>query len=139
MTNDEVSAGLFREARDRLRHARIANSDGSFAFAFRLSQESVELALKAVLLMAGVDPPKWHDVGEIFVRSAAKLRGLEAATARELARISSELRQDRERAMYGDDVQKLPPQRLFDAAAAADALVGAEKVMAVCERLMSAA
>lgn len=138
MTNDEVSAGLFREARDRLRHARLANTDGSFAFAFRLCQESVELALKAVLLMAGVDPPKWHDVGEVLVTNVRKFRGLEESTARELARISSELRQGRERAMYGDDVQKLPPQRLFDAADAAQALKGAEQVMAACERLLKA-
>jgi len=138
MTNDEVSAGLFREARDRLRHARLANGDGSFAFAFRLSQEKVELALKAVLIRAGVDPPKWHDVGDILVRNFSRFPKLGVPAARELARISSELRQERERAMYGDDAQKLPPQNLSGAADAALGLAGAEKVTAACERLVTA-
>lgn len=137
MTNDEVAEGLFRESRDRLRHAKLAIADGSFAFAYRLCQECVELALKAVLLRAGVDPPKWHDVGDVLVKNLVKMRGLEEPAARELARISSELRQERERAMYGDDAQKLPPQRLFDESDAAHALKGAERVMAVCERLMA--
>lgn len=81
MTNDEVADGLFRESRDRLRHAKLAKTDGSFAFAYRPCQECVELALKAVLLRAGVDPPKWHDVGDVLVKNLVKMRGPERRRA----------------------------------------------------------
>jgi HEPN domain-containing protein len=35
----------------------------------RQSQEAVELSLKAALRVAGIEPPKWRDVGPILMQN----------------------------------------------------------------------
>lgn len=45
----------------------------------RESQEVVELALKGMLRAVGIDPPKWHDVGDLLVEYADKISVIPAA------------------------------------------------------------
>ena len=63
MTNEELARGLWRKAESRYRTVHEAIRQEDFAYAIRSAQECVELCLKALLISAGVDPPKWHDVG----------------------------------------------------------------------------
>lgn len=51
-------------ARSRLESAMNAFNGKDFPYVVRQSQECVELCLKSVLRFVGIEPPKWHDVGE---------------------------------------------------------------------------
>ena len=68
----------------------------------REAQEAVELALKAMLRQVGIEPPKWHDVGEILVEHQDRLPASVADHVDRLAAILAWLRKEREPSMYGD-------------------------------------
>ncbi|NQU11314.1 HEPN domain-containing protein [bacterium] len=74
----------------------------AFSDVVRESQEIVELALKGILRAVGIDPPKWHDVGDLLVEYAAKLPALAETELRYLAAASKSLRKEREFSFYGD-------------------------------------
>ena len=59
----KVARAYLRQAEARLKDARDAFAEGNYPYAVRLSQECVELSLKAV----GVEYPKIHDVSDILV------------------------------------------------------------------------
>ena len=65
MTNRDLAGSLMRQAESRKAALRVAVEDENWAYVVRLSQEVVELSLKAILNFAGVEPPKWHDVGTL--------------------------------------------------------------------------
>lgn len=48
MRTDAMAEALIVQARARLEHARVALREGNFPFAIRLSQECVEMSLKAI-------------------------------------------------------------------------------------------
>jgi len=53
-------------ARIRIKYAEISlNEDKDFAYCVRASQEAVELSIKAILRLIGVEYPKTHDPGKI--------------------------------------------------------------------------
>jgi len=79
---------------------------GDFSDVVREAQEVVELALKAVLRLIGVEPPKTHNVGKLLIEYADRLPGM---PVHELARISTALRKERELSFYGD-VDFLPDE-----------------------------
>jgi HEPN domain-containing protein len=58
-----MARAYMRQASGRLRHAREALKEGNYPYVVRQCQEAVELLLKAVLRLVGIEPPKWHDVG----------------------------------------------------------------------------
>jgi hypothetical protein len=68
----------------------------------REAQEIVELALKGMLRRVGIDPPKWHDVGFIFLEYAELFPAAVVPFLPELNRISKWLRRERELAFFGD-------------------------------------
>jgi hypothetical protein len=68
----------------------------------REAQEVVELALKAMLRQIGVEPPKWHDVGQLILEYRKRFPDKVAAQAERLAEVSAWLRKEREFAFYGD-------------------------------------
>ncbi len=68
----------------------------------REAQEIVELALKGMLRQAGVDPPKWHDVGGILQEHHHLFpAGVQKKIPR-LALVSKWLKKERELSFYGD-------------------------------------
>jgi HEPN domain-containing protein len=73
----------------------------------------VEPALKAALRAAGVEPPRWHDVGEVLKANVARLPVSLQSVADRLVRISADLRQDREPALYGDEAGDRTPDKLY--------------------------
>jgi len=114
VTNLELARGLLEQAGTRLKALDLARAEGNFAYAVRLAQEAVELSLKAMLYYVGVDPPKWHDVGSILRDNSSNFPGLPRDSIDELAWISSRLRGDRERSMYGDEAMGVPPGALYN-------------------------
>ena len=134
MTNVEMSEGLLRQAIARRKMITIALEDGNFAYAVRLSQECVELALKALLIAAGIDPPKWHDVGKVLRDNVTKLPSGVQEIVNEISDASAKLRADRERSMYGDDALGVPPDRIYSGREAEIALAWAEMVLNACRQ-----
>ena len=129
MTAEELAGSFLRRALERLEPARKALDEGSNPFAFRLSQECVELALKALLRASGVEPPRWHNVGEILTRERDKVPDPARSKADELASISAFLAERREISMYGDEKTLTPPEKLISAEDARRAVEGAEFVI----------
>lgn len=93
----------------------------------RESQEVVELVLKGMLRAVGIDPPKWHDVGQILLDHASRFPAPLQAELPGYARISRRLRRDREAAFHGEI--DLIPEQVFDRDAAQQALDDARNVL----------
>ncbi len=136
MTNHERARGLLQQARERhLVMARVLQ-DGAYAFTVRLSQECVELALKAALYFVGIDIPKWHDVGSILKDNRHRFPDWFAQEIDRYAQTSERLREEREPSMYGDEERGIAADALYDQAKAQQALTEAEEVFAACQRLI---
>jgi len=103
VNNLEMAKSYERQARERLRHAREALEDGNYPYVVRQCQEAVELLLRASLRAAGVEPPKWHDVGPVLRASAERFPEWFREEIPRLARISRKLRREREPSLYGDE------------------------------------
>ncbi|MDI6756100.1 MAG: HEPN domain-containing protein [Thermodesulfobacteriota bacterium] len=132
MTNKELASGLFRQATSRYKTMEEAFQIDDYPYVIRTAQECVELCLKAVLISIGIDPPKWHDVGSILLDNASRFPSLSQNLIEEMAFISRNLRGEREKSMYGDDILRLPPDRLYSKYDAEMAKKWAEKVYITC-------
>ena len=67
MRMDRLALDYLRRARSRLIDARSALERGDYPESVRYSQEAVELSLKAVLRILGIEYPKVHDVGDVLM------------------------------------------------------------------------
>jgi HEPN domain-containing protein len=130
-----MAKSYIRQALERLKHAAEAFEDGNYPYVIRQCQEAVELLLKASLRLVGVEPPKWHDVGPLLRREAARFPGWFQEAIPRLARISRRLRREREPAMYGDEELGLPPEELYDREDAAEALEWTREVAGLVVKL----
>lgn len=139
MNNIDIARAYLRQARDRLDDAERALGRGNYPYTVRLSQEAVELSLKASLRVVGVEPPKWHDVGPILRREAKRFPGWFREEIPFLARVSRRLRREREPAMYGDEELGIPPEELYDRVDAEEALQLARKVFGLALKLFKEA
>jgi HEPN domain-containing protein len=124
MTNAPVLAvDYLKRSRLRVRAVEALIDAGDFADAVPEAQESVELAVKAVLKLKGLSYPRAHDVARLLRDPAISGPLL---TPDELGRIehaSKTLRRDRELSFYGDeDVVPLEYYERSDADAALGSL-----------------
>jgi len=72
-TNQEVGMKLLKEAGEILcRDLNGAWTACDYNMTVRRAQEVVELALKGVLEILGVDYPKIHDVGPVFIEQVTR-------------------------------------------------------------------
>lgn len=134
MRNIDISASMLEQARSRLKTARTALKDKNYAYTVRSSQECVELSLKAVLRLMGIEYPKKHDVSRVLLMN--KWRFPEWFPTERFAEISLTLAEKREPAMYGNELRMIPASTLFDEEQANEALRDAERVYNVSLRLL---
>lgn len=102
MTNISLAQSYLIKATKRLKILPVLLSEEAYSDVVREAQEIVELALKGMLRQAGIDPPKWHDVGMILDEQK---RLFPAGVNKEVPRliaISKWLRKERELSFYGD-------------------------------------
>ena len=136
----EMAVGFLRQAERRQKSAKIALEESDFAYVVRQCQEGVELALKAALIYAGIDFPKWHDVGPILIREKDSLKFWNDEVIQKFASYSRRLSNDRARSMftsftdafglrYGDEDLLLAPENLFFRHDAEEALVNLGEVL----------
>ncbi len=122
MRNRTLAADYVRRASARLRSVDVLHEAGSWADVVRESQEVVELALKGLLLAAGIDPPRVHDVAEVLEAERGRLPAGLSDEIDAMAAASRTLRRDRELAFYG--AEDLTPSEFYrerDAEEARDA------------------
>ncbi len=127
MRNPDLARDYVRRATVRLSSLDVLFDGESWADVVRESQEIVELTLKALLRVSGIDPPRIHDVSEVLLAERERLpeeihSDLEALTA-----ISRRLRRDRELAFYG--AEDLTPSGFYSREDAEEARTGARRVV----------
>jgi len=132
----EMAKSYLRQAEERVKHAEEALRTGNYAYTMRQSQESVELALKGILRLVAIEPPKWHDVGPILKRHRELFPQWFRDKVDEVASISRRLRREREPSMYGDEETGTPPDQLYSLMDAEEALEYAREVLDLCMRLL---
>lgn len=102
MTSRSLARSYLDKARVRLKALAVLRDEGGYSDVIREAQELVELALKGMLRVVGIEPPKFHDVGGLLVEHRGKFPAAVAKGLDRAARISKRLRRERELAFYGD-------------------------------------
>jgi len=69
LNNREMASSSLKGAESRPEATEHAFKSRDFPYVVRLSQECVELSLKAALRFVGIEPPKWHDVGIVLKKN----------------------------------------------------------------------
>lgn len=103
MNNPALIQDYVSRAQNRLAALDLFLERRGYADVVRLSQECVELALKALVRSAGIEPPRTHDVGRILLDQPRRFPASILPDLPRLADISHELRRDRELAFYGSE------------------------------------
>lgn len=101
MTNIDLARSYIQKAEARLKALALLHAEGDYSDVVREAQETVELALKAMLRAIGVDPPKFHDVGGIILEHCDRFQSEVTKGLGRAAEISKWLRKERELALYG--------------------------------------
>ena len=134
MTNVSLAQSYMVKARKRLKILVVLMDESDYSDVVREAQEIVALALKGMLRQVGIEPPKWHDVGQMLKEYRHRFPDQVAAQVDRLAEISSWLRKEREFSFYGD-IDFIPTEEYSPA----DALRAAEDarfVVSVAQSVM---
>jgi HEPN domain-containing protein len=113
-----------------------AEKDGNYAYALRLSQECVELCVKASLRSVGVEYPKQHEVSDLLETFSGRFPPWFAGEIPFLAAASSSLFKKRELAFYGGEDTALPPQKVISEEDGRNAVESAKRVFGDCGKLL---
>ena len=133
MTSDELGRSYLTKAEVRLGVLEYLMEREAWSDVIRVAQELVELSLKGMLRMVGVDPPKWHDVGPVLLEQQQLLPGALRVEVDRMAAISRWLRKERELAFYGDI--DFVPTRAYGREEAERALLDARFVLKCTQTL----
>ena len=113
MTNTSLALSYLIKTRARLKILPVLMGEQAWSDVIHEAQEIVELALKAMLRHAGVEPPHWHDVGGLLLDHRSRFSSVDADLDR-LATTSAWLRKEREFAFDGD-IDLIPTDRYHEA------------------------
>jgi HEPN domain-containing protein len=132
----EVSKALLGQAEARLEDGREALQDQNFAYCVRLSAECVELSLKAILKLVGIEYPKKHDVSGILLLAINRFPNWFRDHAPRIAESNKILTKKREPALYGCEEAFLAPEDVISKEDATDAIKRAEEAYNACKKLV---
>ena len=128
MNNFELGNKLLNEAEEYYEEMLRAYERGSWNVVVRRAQEVVELSLKGLLKIMGIEYPKEHDVSDVFERACGdKEIEVEIETLVRIKRTSSALARERAPAFYMD--------RLYSEEQAKEAKEGAELILGMAGEL----
>lgn len=134
MTSEDLAQSYFRKSVDRLDILHLLLKKGAYSDVIREAQEIVELCLKGMLRYAGIEPPKYHDVGPLIIEHKTRFKGISSGEILRIAQISKELRKERELAFYGD-IDFIPTEE-YTLEDAKEAIEGANFVVKIAKRMM---
>jgi HEPN domain-containing protein len=128
LTNLTLAQSYLVKATKRLKVLEVLLAEESYSDVVREAQELVELALKGMLRQLGVEPPKWHDVGQTLLERRDRFPPAVASQMDDMAAISAWLRKEREFSFYGD--LDVIPTEAYSEADGRRALEDARRVVA---------
>lgn len=135
MTTDQMAEGYLRLAVVRADVLTAYYAAESWASVVREGQEAVELFLKGVLRLVGVEPSRTHDPGPAVLAEADRFPEWFSRHAHDIAFVATNLAGDRGASFYGDERNRIPPDRLFDQPAADRVLEQVAFVRDLCVRI----
>ncbi|MFN4181001.1 MAG: HEPN domain-containing protein [Armatimonadota bacterium] len=135
MTAKDMASSLFNQAKFILKEAENCYAEGAWNLVVRRCQEVTGLALKSALIWAGIQPPRLHDVGSVLLNHAGSFPQEFAKHIPQMASISASLAATRGLSFYGDEKRGIPPESLFNASDAEEAIRKAKFVLEQCEKL----
>ncbi len=118
-SNKEQGEKLLKEAQWIFeKDLKSAIEEENYNLAVRRAQEVVELSLKGCLRILGIDYPKVHDAGFVFVREAGNKLRFKEDSLSEIERISKWLSEARAPSFYGErDFTSEDAKKAFEDAA----------------------
>ena len=104
----------------------------------RRSQECVELSIKRILRLFGIEYPKTHEVSKALerIKFQVKMPKWLNENMNLLKNASKKLAQQRGPSFYGDERAFIPPEKLYDENDAKISLNMAKNVLKVAKRLL---
>jgi HEPN domain-containing protein len=132
----KVALAYLRQAKARLEDAEDAVEEENHPYAVRLSQECVELCLKAVLKAVGIEYPKVHDVSDVLVDVKTRFPAWFRKEIDYMRESSKILVKKREPSLYGGEEAFLSPYEVISEADAHDAVKRARRTFQLCNRLI---
>jgi len=133
MKNDIAGRSYVEDAKIILEEAEESFKKGYNHRTIRKCQESVELALKGILRVVGIEYPKSHRIGVVLKDSALKEK-LDEGTLEKIIAITDRLADEREIAFYGSD--KLSAKDMFDEDDASEALADIHYIMKIIDKFL---
>lgn len=133
----KLAKAYLRQADDRLTDAIRALEKDNYPYALRLSQECVELSLKASLRIVGIEYPKMHDVSDVLLDYKERFPPWFSEKVEFLADTSRRLCSKRELSFYGGEDALLTPEELVSKDDAVEAVERASKTLELVKRLIS--
>lgn len=131
----KIAEAYLHQAEARLKDAEEAYPEKNYPYTVRLSQECVELCLKAVLKAVGIEYPKVHDVSDVLVGVKQRFPTWFQAEIGFLSESSKILVKKREPSLYGSEEELLSPEDVISKEDAEDALKRAKKTFELCKKL----
>jgi len=132
----KIAKAYLRQAEARLKDAKDALLEGNYPYTVRLSQECVELSLKAVLKAVGIEYPKIHEVSDILADVGDRFPEWFRMGLEFLRESSKILAKKREISLYGGEEAFLSPEEVISKADAEDATQRAVKTHELCRKLI---
>jgi len=132
----KIAKAYLRQAEARLKDAKDALFEGNYPYAVRLSQECVELSMKAVLKIVGIEYPKIHDVSDVMVDVKDRFPDWFKMELEFLRESSKVLLKKRELSLYGGEEAFLSPEDVISRGDAEDATERAAKTYELCRKLI---
>lgn len=132
-----MAKAFLADALYSLKEAKEALNDGIYHRAIRRAQESVELALKAILRLFGIEYPKKHEISDVlnYLSQKRKLPAWFTSELDKICEISKRLASERGPAFYGDERAFVPPKTLYNKDDAEKAINDCEYVVTLCSRV----
>ncbi|MFQ5842590.1 MAG: HEPN domain-containing protein [Thermodesulfobacteriota bacterium] len=134
MTNITLAQSYIKKATDRLDILDLLLKKAAYSDVMREAQEIVELATKGMLRAVGIEPPKFHDVGDLLLEHTDKYPGHISKHVEKIASISKRLRKERELSFYGD-IDFIPTEE-YTKDDAQEAIDGANFIVTVARKLI---
>ena len=131
-----IARSYLRQAEARLEDAKDALSEDNYPYAVRLSQECVELSLKAALRAVGIDYPKVYDVSDVLTDVSERFPEWFRAEMDFLCESSKILAKKREISLYGGEEAFLAPEDIISREDADDAVERAIRVYSLCRKFI---
>jgi len=134
-SNRELAEAYLEDAEYTIEEARRALNRGYYHRAVRRAQECVELCLKAVLRLYGLEYPKAHDVSSMLLRMRDRLPHWFVEKLDFVVEASTTLAMQRAPSFYGDEYRRVPARELFKEEDAIRAMEYASRVLELARRL----